>query len=363
MKREAVKAQSQPRRSNLWWLLISVSGAIALVAGIWFFLTMEGPVGEATQPEPIEASATGRFSATRPVTQTELEILQWGEVNQLLQAVGADAGKIERLIQLANGVHTPPATYLRALLLILQQQPEQALAAFDALDIRTLPPAFLYAPYRLQQTLHPENPNPYLTALRKLVAEGKGPPLIQGRVQAFDGDLREALGSYLRTDPASWAQYDLESLQRIGTHQGLVPDLRRLIVGALASGRVQQGLVAPLQALARSGAAAPDAEELKRQVTRAIEAKTPAGQIAVESVKKLITDRNLFVGRQYAELVATYRESEPVELSTETVLLLFLAAVEIKEEIEMDRWGQELKRRHAEVEVRDWVNEMKGTAR
>jgi hypothetical protein len=36
--------------------------------------------------------------------------------------------------------------------------------------------------------------------------------------------------------------------------------------------------------------------------------------------------------------------------------------VELKEQVEMDRWGQELKRRHGETEVRDWVNEMTGTA-
>jgi hypothetical protein len=29
----------------------------------------------------------------------------------------------------------------------------------------------------------------------------------------------------------------------------------------------------------------------------------------------------------------------------------------------MDRWGQELKRRHGEAEVQDWVNEMTGTAK
>jgi hypothetical protein len=50
-------------------------------------------------------------------------------------------------------------------------------------------------------------------------------------------------------------------------------------------------------------------------------------------------------------------------LPTETVLLLFLSAVELKERVEMDRWGQELKRRHREVEVRDWVNETASAAR
>jgi hypothetical protein len=215
----------------------------------------------------------------------------------------------------------------------------------------------------LQQTLHPKDPNPYLAALRKSVSENKLPPLVEARVQALDGNLREALRSYLRTDPASWARYDLESLQRIGTHQGLAPDLRRLIAGALASGRVEPALLEPLQTLARRGAVPPDANELKAQLRREIETETPAGQIAVESAKKLIEDRNLFVGREYAELIEAHREAEPIELSTETVLLLFLSSVELKEQVEMDRWGQELKRRHGDAEVRDWVNETTRSAR
>jgi hypothetical protein len=363
VKREAVKAQSQYQRRSLWWPAIAVPSAVALAVVFWIFSSGESPIGGDHQPKPIESIDTGRFSATRPVTQADLETLRWEEVDQLVQATGADTGRIDNLIQIAEGVATPPTSYLRALLLIVRQKPEEALAAFDRLDPQTIPPAFLYAPYRLQQTLHPDSPNPYLSPLRKSVAEGKVPSLTRARVQASDGDLREALLSYLRTDPASWAHYDIESLRRIDSHQGLAPDLRRLIVGALASGRVQKALVAPLQDLARGGAAAADTEEMKRQLRRAIETKTPAGQIAVESAKKLIKDRNLFVERKYSELIAAYRESEPAELSTETVLLLFLSAVELEEQIEMDRWGQELKRRHGEVEVRDWVNEMTGTAR
>ena len=361
MKREAVKTETRARTISLWWLAIAMSAAIALAIGIWLVAAPKHSVDGRGRPEAIDAPETGRLSPTRPVTLADVEALQWDDVNQLLQASGSDAGEIERLAQLADDVGTPPATYLHALLLILQQKPEQALATFASLDGQSIPPDFLYAPYRLQQTLQPGSPNPYQIPLRKSVAEGKVSPLIQARMQASDGALRHALRSYLRTDPASWTHYDFESLQRIATHQGLAPDLRRLISGALASGRVQQGLVAPLRQVARGGST-PDAEDFKSQLQREIEAGTPAGQIAIESAKRLLSDRNLFVGRKYAELLAVHQASEPVELSTETVLLLFLSAVELKQQIEMDRWGQELKRRHGEVEVRDWVNEMTGTA-
>jgi hypothetical protein len=36
--------------------------------------------------------------------------------------------------------------------------------------------------------------------------------------------------------------------------------------------------------------------------------------------------------------------------------------VALNEQVEMDRWGLELTRRHGDAEVRDWVNEMKGPA-
>ena len=237
------------------------------------------------------------------------------------------------------------------------------MAAFAILEPKDIPPAFLYAPHRLQQTLRPGSPNPYLRALRKAIAEDKVSPLVQARVQASDGDLTEALRNYFRTDPGNWAHYDVESLRRIGTHQGLAPDLRRLIAGALASGRVPQPLVSPIQALASSGATPTDAGELERQLRHEIAAQTPGGKRAAESAKRLIRDRKLFVGRRYPELIAAHLDSDPIQLSTETVLLLFLSAVELKERIEMDRWGQELKRRHGEAEVRDWVNQTTGSAR
>jgi hypothetical protein len=285
-------------------------------------------------------------------------------VSQLLQAVAADESEIERLIRLAGHVNTPPTIYLGALLLILQREPELALTAFDSLDPQAIPPSFLYAPHRLRQTLHPDGTDPYLVALRKAIVEGKVPPLIRARVRALDGELTGALHSYMRTDPGSWAAYDLDSLRRIATHQGLAADLRKLIAGALASGRLKPTMVAPLQELARQGGAVPSAqEELKLQLRREIEANTPAGRVAIESAKKLLNNRKLFLTKEYTDLVGAHLDADPITLPTETVFLLFLSAVELREQIEMDRWGQELKRRHREVEVRDWVNETMSSAR
>jgi len=362
VKRETVRQKLRPRSKKRWLLPTAAATAGIVAVGLFLFVklnTVEPP----SKPEQAGSQATGRFSPGRPVTGPDLQILRWEEMNQVVAVLGTDASEIERLTRLAGDVGTSPAIYLQALLLISRQHPEQALAAFGALDPQTIPPGFLYAPHRLHQALRPKDSDPYLPALRKAVAEGKVPALIQARVQARDGDLSQALTSYLRTDPANWASYDLESFRRIANHQGLAADLAKLIGGALASGRVKPKLTPALQRIARTSSTQPDVEIFKRQLRRAIEDKTPEGTVAIESARKLLRDRKMFLGRDYTGLIDSHREAEPITLSTETVLLLFLAAVDLKEQMEMDRWGQELKRRHRQPEVGDWVNEMTASAR
>jgi hypothetical protein len=366
VRREAVKeeAQPSPRRGNRRLIAFAIAGAIALGAGgVWWIVSPGGPRDTRPGPETSNTTQGPRFSAARTLTRLDLEALRWDEVDQLLESVGTDDAEIGRLAELTGDVDQPAATYLHGLLLMLQREPERALKAFGTLEPQAIPPTFLYAPHRLLRALHPASPDPYLDLLRTAVVEGKVPALIRARVKAGDGELGAALASYLRTDPASWTNYDLESLRKIASHQGFAGDLRKLIAGAMNSGRVQPALTAGLKQLATAEPAPADIEEFKRQLKREIKANTPAGQVAVESAKMLIKDRNLFVGRKYAELIESHRDTEPIKLPTETALLLFLSAVELKEQIEMDRWGQELKRRHGDVEVRDWVNEMTGSAR
>jgi hypothetical protein len=284
-------------------------------------------------------------------------------VDRIVQRVGADPDEIDRLIDAAAGVDNPPAAYLRGLLLLLRERPAEALSAFGTLDPATMPPSLLYAPHRLHQELAPTAPDPYLAALRPAVAEGRVRVLIQARVHALDGDLSAALASYMRSDPGGWARYDLQAFRQIAAHQGLVSDLRELLGGALASGRLKESLSAPLREIARADPQGPELAAFKRQLREEIETKTPAGRIAIESARQLLEDRRRFVAREYAELVDAHRTSEPPSLPTETVLLLFLASVALDDTVEMDRWGQELKRRHGDAEVSDWVASMKDSAR
>jgi hypothetical protein len=326
------------------------------------WLLMSG--GDPRQPRPAveaDAAAVDGTSRSGPITREALATLEWQGVGRLVQRVGTDPAEIDRVIELAGEVGTPPAAYLRALLLLLRERPADALAMFDAIDPGVIPPELLYAPHRLHQQLAPAAPDPYLAALRPAVAEGRVPALIQARIQALDGDLTAALGSYLRSDPGAWAGYDLRAFGQIAAHQGLAPDLRDLLAGALASGRVKGALVAPLREIARTDSADLEVAAFKRQLREQIEAQTPAGKIAVESATQLLEDRRRFVAREYAELVDAHRASDAPGLPTETVLLLFLASVALDDPVEMDRWGQELKRRHGDPEVSDWVASMKAS--
>jgi len=372
VKREPVKKAQPPQSLRLKTTLRSKSlsvwlGVVAIgvlvAAAAWFF-GVRKPAVVATTPQTgiPDNPREDRFSRHRPVTQETLDTLAWEDINPLLRSAGSDAVEIERLAQLTVAAKNPAATYMRGLLRILQKRPDDALATFGTLDLHLLPPAFLYAPHRLQQTQRPGDLDPYLTVLRNAIAEGRVPPLIQARVLALDGKLGESLAAYLRTDPGEWVQYDLESLQRIGMHEGLAADLRRMLGGALASGRVSPDLAERLRAIVRDDVPTPELEEFKSQLKRNVEAGTPEGTIAIASAKKLITDRKAFLNRDYSALIDSHRKSKPMILATETVLLLFLSSVEIKDRIEMDRWGQELKRRYREGEVRDWVNEMTSSA-
>lgn len=344
-------------------MALAAAGAVLLVLAGWLVQAWLTGRPEAHHPAAPVATDTGRFSRQHPIAREDLETLRWEEMNQLLRAAGADPKEVDRLILLSKEVDNPPASYLRAMLLLASNQPEPALAAFGALDPKVIPATLLYAPFRLHETLRPADPGPYLPLLRQAVAEDKAPPLVRARLQARDGRLADALASYLRTDPQEWAGYDLESLRRIGTHQGLAMDLRRLVAGALASGRVDARLASDLRALARGGTAPAELEAFERKLKQEIDAGTPAGKVAVESARKLAIDRETFLARNYRALIDKYRAADPPQLPTETALALFLSAVALKEPVEMDRWGQELKRRHGDAEVREWVNAMKGTAR
>jgi hypothetical protein len=362
LKREAVRASAPARAPTRWLIVASGIAALGLAVVGWLLVASHDADKPRTGSGAARDTAITQLAPPALITSAEVAALGWQNVNPLLQRIAADHDEIDRLIDIASGVDTPPASYLQGLLLLSRNRPEDALAVFDTLDPAAIPPDLLYAPHRLQQALAPAAPDPYLAALRPAVADGTVPALIRARVQALDGDLSASLASYMRSDPGGWARYDLQAFRQIAEHQGLAPDLRELVRGALASGRVKEAVIPPLREIARSDKEEMELSAFKRQLRKEIEAQTPAGKIAIESAKQLLEDRQRFVRREYASLLDSHRASEPPELPTESVLLLFLASVAQDNAIETDRWGQELKRRHEDAEVDDWVARMKASA-
>lgn len=347
-----------------WLLPLLAAIIVAGGAAAYLLLVEHSPVTPLPGSDIAGLPTTqSRFTPGSSISDDDISSLRWEEVSQMASALPNDPSELERITRLAVGSKASPAIYLGALILFSQKKAEQALITWETLDPSIVPPTFLYAPYRLHQTLRPSDPNPYLPALRKAVSEGKVSALISARIQVRDGELAAALKNYLKTDPADWASYDLVTLQSIGNHEGLAADLSKMVAGALASGRVKSRLAPTLQRIARQPGTQPDLEAFKRNLQRAIDEKTPEGEAVIESAKRMLRDRKLFLSRHYKALLKLHLEDEPIELPTETALLLFLAAVDLKEQIEVDRWGQELKRRHNDPEVRDWVNEMTAAAR
>lgn len=344
-------------------LLPFVAGVAGFAVIALFLLIILETNDSSSKSNPSELTTKDNFNPQQQLVSADLQALRWDEVNQALATIGNDESEIERLTHLAGDVATPPAIYLRGLLLIAQHKPELALAAFHSLSLQSIPVKYLYAPHRLQQVLRPGEQDNYLSALRVAAVNNTLPILIKARVQARDGDLSGAFSSYLQTDPASWSRYDLQCLQRISSHQGLAADLVKLIAGALSSGRVNSKLTPTLQKIAHQPATMPDIETFQQQIRQAIVNNTAEGKLAIASAKKLLRDRKIFLARDYSGLITNYLETEPMILSTETVLLLFLAAAELKQQLEVDRWGQELIRRHGETEVRDWVNKKTASLR
>ncbi|MBW2411533.1 MAG: hypothetical protein JRF72_17175 [Deltaproteobacteria bacterium] len=307
--------------------------------------------------------AAGNVVPVAPITTELLEALNWQDVNELTRRTGTDAAKISQILRLTSVLQHPVAVYTRGFVLMLDNKPQRALDTFDRLSVSDIPGPFLYAPYRLHRQMRPLEPNRYLAPLREAMVAGEISPLIKARVQAQEGDSFAALSNYMQTDPARWVDYDVECLKKIGWNSGLQSEVRRVIAGALKSGRVSAKIDGELRELLTLKPSESEVRAFKRQLKEELIQDSSAAKIAVSSMNRLLETRKLFLQRDYKSLLAEYRDADPLVLPTESVMMLFLSAVELGDRLESDRWGQELKRRHPTQEVINWVTELKTSAR
>lgn len=306
---------------------------------------------------------TDRLPFNGPVTHPVLKALQWEDIDGLIRAIGTNTDKLRHVIELTAEIQNPAAVYLRGLLQLLDKNPLEALTTFDLLDIDMIPPAFLYPPYRLYRHVNPRGSNRYLVNLHRVIAAGKTSPLIQARVNAQEGDFAAAISGYLQTDPAQWTRYDVECLGKVSSHAGFHSEALRLIAGALKSGRVAGTMAQELRRIAVLKTDKANVREFKRLLKEELVQNSGTAKIVVSSVTKLLETRKLFLQRDYKTLLERYRQANPIELTTESILVLFLSAVNLKNRPEMDRWGQEIKRRYPNRETANWIYELTAAAK
>jgi len=326
------------------------------------YITGPEKSGQATG-QTTEAVGTDDTIVEVSIEAEVLTALDWQSLEKLIRAVGASSDKQRQVIELTSDAENPAAIYLRGFVLMITAKPMQALGAFDRLDVEAIPAAFLYPPYRLQRQMRPEAPNRYLGALRGAIDAGSVSPLITARVLAQEGDPSTALSSYLQTDPAQWVTYDVECIKKIGRHAGLSSEMRRMIAGALKSGRVSARIQEPLrQALVLETDPA-EVREFKRKLKGELILDSSTGRAAVASVKQMLETRKLFLQRDYQAIIDQHQTANPMALPDEAVLLLLLSGARLENQLEMDRWGQEIKRRYPNQEVIDWVSELTTSAK
>ena len=334
-------------------LLVALIGGFVFQARKYF-----SDRGRREKP-PEQISADGAFDTSTTINAGMLQALEWRDIKGLTQKIGTDDEKIRQVLQLTATLQSTKAVYLRGFVLMIDNKPARALEAFDSLSTDDIPAPYLYPPYRLQRHLRPSQPNRYLVPLRQAIDAGEVSPLIQARVQAQEGDPFSAISSYMQTDPAQWAHYDIECLKEIGMQSGLHSEVRRMIAGALKSKRVSSKIEAELRQLAVMEPSDSELRALKRKLKEELIQDSGAAKIAASSMAQVLETRKHFLQRDYKTILQQYQNANPLSLPTETVLLLFLSAVEVRNSLEVDRWGQELKRRHPTQEVIDWVTELK----
>lgn len=309
-------------------------------------------------PAAVPSSTSDNQYATAAIGPAMLDDLTWPNVDKAVRAIGTDSAKISQVIQLTADVQNPVALYLRGFVMMISEKPLQALTVFDQLSLKDIPEQFLYPPYRLHRQMRPKLANRYLEALIRAIDAGSVPPLITARVESQEGDLYSALSNYLRTDPGQWVTFDVQCIQKIGHHAGLSSEVRRMIFGALKSGRVSEKVDKPLRRLLALNKDKAEVAALKRTLQQELLMNSSTGKIAVSSVKQMLDTRKLFMQKDYQKILNQHQDTNPLTLPNEAVLILFLSGVKLADRLEMDRWGQEIKRRYPNREVVGWVSKL-----
>ena len=333
------------------WLLV---GSFAVAAALAAWLAHGARRGSAAPSPAVSGQNLLGGVAARDGVGPALEQLGWDDIAATAAGTSARAGLRREAVDALAGHQRAAARYLRGLLLMAEQRPDEALAVFDSIPVDQIPVLHLYAPYRLHGTLRPGAPNRYRAPLVAARRAGQLPPLTAGRVAVGEGDLRAAVQGYVTSDPAQWAQHDLNAFRAMMLHAGLSPDTRTMLAAALRGGRVPARLRADVEALLSStdGSRVPD--QLKAGLTKLFAENPAAREVAIAAAAEQLRVRRLFLARQYAVVVQEHRASDPTSLPDATLVILLVSAGRSGEIDLRDLWAQELRRRHPGPDFERW---------
>jgi hypothetical protein len=339
----------------MWKIMAFVAVVSVIGVGYFHYERRSAETAQEQHPATFDKPPTGASLSFQEVM--ELSELSWDAVDGFMGNPDLRTLNAEQISMLDARAASAPGRYVLAFFSMLHGRPLRALEVFDSIPVDEMPRRFLYAPYRLERAVRPLDSNRYLVAIRDAVAENAVAPLIQARVLSMEGDPQAALAAYLRTDPAEWVRFDAECLRRVNQHAGLQPDIRMLIAGALRSGRVKRPVDKELRAMVVPTESVKRVAAFKKQLRRLLQDGNAAGNVAMASAVKMLEARQQFLQRDYDGLLATHRDSNVTAVTTETALLVFLSATALQDPSEIERWGQEIRRRFPDREVERWLGQ------
>ena len=243
------------------------------------------------------------------------------------------------------------AAYRRGLEMLVRGDAGAALAAFDEMRPEEVPGDLAYPPYRLQSAMRPESRSAYAQPMLEAIAKGDVPRIVAARVLAQEGLLAESLAAYAATNPSSWTGHDLQCLRGIARDGALKVDLDRIVWRALTRPRLDSTVEKGLVSLVRNSGSSGFEERFRRRV----DTDPKARKIAADSLQQMQEARSLFMEQRYGQLLDRFGQKAPTQVTTEMSTVLFLSALKLHRVEEVYRWGQELKRRHPDRELADWV--------
>lgn len=297
--------------------------------------------------------------------KNEIEDLQWTEIDHYLAHFGDQGFLRERFFRETSATENAAVRYLRGLLRLALDEPLAALEEFRQVPPEAVPPALLYAPWRVFVSSASQEPNPFAEPFYRAARENHLPPLLQARGLAWAGDFGPSLQAWLLTDPAEWTAFDLATFRLLRENEVTASETEMLLIGAWRGGRLPETL---RQEFARFLLETPDRSSppgvdslppsQNTELRKLLQEDEKLFQWAIDGLASLQEDRRLFLAEDYPALLARHASGEhPV--TNETLLLLVLAASATGSVGVFDSWAEELQLRFPQPEVREWLQSIR----